>query len=91
MKTIIADIYTFYIHNSKNVSFPKKYKSYKIIWDLREALFALWEGKITELALPKLGTPGYNFEEFIDNLVEIGQLKEKPKIKYYELEITRKS
>ena len=91
MKTIVADIYTFYIHNSKSVSFPKRFRNYKIIWDLREALFAIWEGNITELALPKLGTPGYNFEEFIDNLVAIGQLEERPKIKYYELDIARKS
>lgn len=91
MKTIIADVYTFYIHNSKNVSFPKKYKSYKIIWNLRDALFDLWDDQITEIVLPKLGTPGYNFEEFIDRMIELGQIKTKPKIKYYELEIAKKS
>ena len=91
MKTIVADIYTFYIHNSKNVSFPKKYRSYKIIWNLRDALISLWAGEVTELVLPKLGTPGYDFEEFIDRMVKIGQIKNKPKIKYYELEIAKKS
>ena len=91
MKTIVADIYTFYVHNSKDVSFPKRYKNYKIIWNMRDALIALWEGEITEIALPKLGTPGYNFEEFIDDMVRIGQMKEKPKIRYYELEVASKS
>jgi hypothetical protein len=91
MKLIVADIYTFYIHNSKNVSFPKRYKNYKIIWNLREALLALWEGNIKELALPRLGTPGYDFEGFIDDLQKIGQIKNKPLIKYYELEVAKKS
>lgn len=91
MKVIVADIYTFYIHNSKDVSFPKKYRSYRIIWNLREALLTLWEGKVTELVLPKAKTPGYDFKEFINNMVEIGQIKDKPKVKYYELEIARKS
>lgn len=89
MKTIVADIYTFYIN--KNASFPKKYRNFKIIWNLREVLFALWEGKITEIALPKLGTPGYNYESFIEDMVKIGQINQKPKIYYYELETTRKS
>ena len=91
MKAIIADTYTFYIHNSRDVSFPKRYKSYKIIWNLREALLALWEGNITEIALPKLGTPGYNFEEFINDMVKMGQIKKVPKIQYYELELAKKS
>ena len=91
MKAIVADTYTFYIHSSRNVSFPKNFRSYKILWDLRDTLFAIWDNEITELALPKLGTPGYDFEEFIDNLIKIGQLESKPKIKYYELEIAEKS
>jgi len=91
MKIIIADIYTFYIHNSKDVLFPKKYKNYKIIWDLREALLTLWEGKITSLAVPKSGLPGYDYIEFIDNMFKIEQIKQKPKVEYYELELTKKS
>lgn len=91
MKIIVADIYTFYIHNSKDVSFPKAFKNYRIIWNLREVLLTIWEGKVKELALPKLTTPGYNFEEFIDSMIKIGQIKDKPKIKYYELEIAKKS
>jgi hypothetical protein len=91
MRTIVADIYTFYINASKDVSFPKRFRNYKIIWDLREALLAIWEGQITELALPEKGTPGYNFEEFIDDMVAIGQIKDKPKIRYYSLEVASKS
>jgi len=91
MKAIIADTYTFYIHNSRDVSFPKRYRNYKIIWNLREALLALWEDKITEIVLPKLKTPGYNFEEFINDMAEMGQIKKKPKIQYYELELAKKS
>lgn len=91
MKTIVADTYTFYVNNSKDVSFPKRFKSHKIIWNLREALLAIWEGKITEIVLPKLGTPGYDFEEFIDSMVKIGQIEIKPKIHYYELEVASKS
>ena len=91
MKTIIADIYTFYINASKDVSFPKKFRNYKIIWDLREALLTIWQGEITELALPKLGTPGYDFEGFIDDMIKVGQIKNKPKIVYYEVEVARKS
>jgi hypothetical protein len=91
MKAIIADTYTFYVNNSKDVSFPKRFRSYKIIWNLREALLAIWEGKLTEVALPKLGTPGYNFEEFMEDMVKIGQIKDKPKIYYYELEVASKS
>ena len=91
MKAIVADIYTFYVNNSKDVSFPKRFRGHKIIWNLREALLAIWEGNLTEIALPKLGTPGYDFEEFIDNMIKIGQVKDKPKIRYYELEVASKS
>lgn len=91
MKVIIADTYMFYIHNSKNTRFPKKYRNYKILWNMRDALFELWSGKIKEIVIPKLGTPGYDFVEFIDCLVTIGQIKEKPKVSYYELDITKKS
>ena len=91
MKTIIADIYTFYIHNSKNTRFPKEYKNYKIIWTLRDVLFAIWEGEITELVIPELGTPGYDFEGFIDDMIKIGQIKNKPTIKYYNLNVVKKS
>lgn len=91
MKVIVADIYTFYVNNSKDVSFPKRFRGYKILWDFREALLTVWEGNLTEIALPKLGTPGYNFEEFIDNMIKIGQIKDKPKIRYYELEVASKS
>ena len=82
MKVIISDIYTFYIHNSKNTRFPKEYKNHKIIWNLREALLAIWEGEITELVIPELSTPGYDFEGFIDDMIRIGQINIKPKIKY---------
>ena len=91
MKAIVADTYTFYVNNSRDVSFPKRFRSHKIIWNLREALLTIWEGDLTEIALPKLGTPGYDFEEFIDNMVKIGQVKTKPKIRYYELEVASKS
>ncbi len=54
---------------------------------MRQALLELWTGNIKEVAIPKLGTPGYDFEEFIDNMVEIGQIKTKPKVKWYELRL----
>lgn len=91
MKAIIGDIYTFYIHNSKNTRFPKEFRNYKIIWNLREALLAIWQGEITDLAIPQLGTPGYDFEGFIDDMINMGQIENKPKIKYYTLNIVKKS
>ena len=91
MKTIIADTYDLYVHNSKNTVFPKKYRSYKIIWNMREALLELWAGKITVLAIPELGTPGYDFEGFIEDMASIGQIENKPKIEYYKFEIVRKN
>lgn len=90
MKAIVADTYSFYLYNSKNTRFPKEYKSHKIIWDMRETLLALWGGYITELVVPELGTPGYNFEEFADSMVEIGQIEKKPNFKYYQLNVVEK-
>ena len=58
---------------------------------MREALLELWKGTITEIAIPELGTPGYDFPEFIKAMKEIGQIKVEPKIKYYELNIVQKS
>lgn len=91
MNIIVADTYTFYIHNSRDIKFPRKYRSFKIVWDLRQALLELWTGEVKELALPKLGTPGYDFEEFISNMMKIGQIESKPKISWYELNIAKKS
>ena len=91
MKYIIADSYTFYIHNSKNVIFPKKFRDYKIIWNMREALLILWQGEVTTIAIPKLGTPGYDFPNFIQDMMKIGQIKSRPKFEYYELNIVRKN
>lgn len=91
MKVIVADTYCFYIHNSRNTQFPKQFRNYKIIWKMRDALFELFEGRVTELALPELGTPGYDFPEFIKALKDTGQIETEPKIKYYNLNIIRKS
>lgn len=91
MKTIIADTYCFYIHNSRNTQFPKEYKNHRIIWNMREALLEIWKGNITELVIPELGTPGYDFVEFISDMKKMGQIKTEPKIKYYELNIVKKS
>ena len=90
MNIIIADTYAFYIHNSKSVKFPKEFSNHKIIWDMRQALLELWTGKIKEVAIPKLGTPGYDFEDFINKMKEIGQISEPPKIKWYELTVDDK-
>ena len=30
MKILIADTYSFYIHNSKEIKFPKEYKNFNI-------------------------------------------------------------
>ena len=79
-----------YIHNSKNTQFPKEFKKHKIVWNLREALLHIWEGKVTELVIPKLGTPGYNFPEFIEQMKKLGQIKKTPNIKYYELNIIKR-
>lgn len=87
MKAIVADTYTFYVQNSKNTKFPKKFRNYKIIWNMREALLAIWQGELTEIVLPELGTPGYNFEEFITDMVNIKQIKKAPLVKYYKLNI----
>jgi hypothetical protein len=87
MKAIVADVHSFYLYNSKNTRFPKEFRNHKIIWNMREALLALWEGNITELAIPELGTPGYDFPEFVDQLHEIGQIAKKPNFKYYKLNI----
>lgn len=90
MKAIIADTYAFYIHNSKNVQFPRQFKNYKIIWNMREALLEIWTGKITELAIPELGTPGYDFPNFVQDMMEIGQINTRPKFIYYKLNIIKK-
>jgi len=58
---------------------------------MREALLEIWNGNITDLAIPELGTPGYDFPKFIKAMVEIGQLKTEPKIRYYNLNIVKKS
>ena len=91
MKVIVADTYSFYICNSKNTQFPKEYSKHKIIWNLRSVLLELWEGKVTEVVLPELGTPGYDFPDFIEKMLNIGQIKRKPNIKYYKLDINKKS
>lgn len=54
---------------------------------MRDALFDIWTGGITEIVIPKLGTPGYDFPEFIQKMFDIGQIDKKPKIKYYVLNI----
>lgn len=90
MKAIIADTYTFYIHNSRNTRFPKEYRNHKIIWNMREALLEIWKGEITELVIPELGTPGYDFPNFVQDMMEIGQIKSRPKFKYYKLNIVKK-
>lgn len=89
MKVIVADTCVFYTNNSKNTKFPKEFKNHRIIWNMRNALLELWQGKISELVLPELGTPGYDYVEFIDNLVNIGQLKNKPIIKYYQMNVVK--
>jgi hypothetical protein len=89
MKIIVADIYALYIHNSKNTRFPKEFKKYKIMWNMRDVLLEIWQGKVTEIAVSKLGTPGYDFPDFARNMVEIGQIKNVPKITYYELDIAK--
>ena len=91
MKAIIADSYCFYTVNSRNTRFPKQYKNHQIIWDMRQALLEIWKGELTELVIPELGTPGYDFVEFIDSMFKIGQIKKKPKIKYYQFNIIKKS
>ena len=90
MKAIIADTFTFYIHNSRNTQFPKEFRNHKIIWNMREALLTIWEGTITELVIPELGTPGYDFPGFIEDMINIGQIKERPIIKWYKLNIISK-
>jgi hypothetical protein len=90
MKILIADTYSLYNNNPRNVRFPKKYKSYKIIWDLREALLAIWQGDITHLAIPKLGTPGYDYPKFIEDMIKIKQIDSKPKVEYYTVNIVSK-
>ena len=91
MKVIVADTYTFYIHNSRNTQFPKRYKGHKIIWNMREALLEIWNGDLEELVIPEEGTPGYDFVEFADKMKEIGQINSVPKFKYYKLNIVKKN
>ena len=66
MKILVHDIYEFY---AKNVSFHEKHKDHKVYSNLREVLLEIWTGEVTSLILPEKGTPGYNFEEFIDNII----------------------
>lgn len=91
MKVIVADTYIFNIYNSKNVKFPKQYKNHRILWDMREALLAIWEGKLTELAIPEEGTPGYDFPWFINEMVKQKQIESAPKLKYYSMSIVQKN
>lgn len=90
MKVIIADTYMFYIHNSRNTQFPKEFKNHRIIWNMREALLELWKGEITEIVIPELGTPGYDFPKFVQDMIEIGQIINRPKFRYYKLNIIKK-
>ena len=68
MKVLVADIYDLYVHKSRDVKFPLAYKQYKIIWNMREVLMEIWKGNITHLAVPELGTPGYDFPKFVQIL-----------------------
>ncbi len=85
MKIVIADIYSFNIHTSKKVLIPKRFKGYEIIWNFREALLELWKGNVTVLAMPELGTPGYDFPNFVQDMMEIGQIKSRPQFEYYKV------
>jgi len=83
MKAIIADKYEMMVN--PKATFPAYYKDYVPIWHLRDALYEIWQGEITTLAIPEQNLPGYNFEEFIEKLVKIGQLKSAPKIEHYNM------
>jgi len=85
MKVIVGDRYIFYV--AQKAKIPKKFRNYKVIWNLREVLLALWEGDITVLALPKDGTPGYDFPNFVQDMMQIGQIKSRPKFEYYQMTV----
>lgn len=82
MKALILDAYQLKFDPYKKLDYPKKYKDYVKVVDFRDALLAIWQGKIKELAIPK-STPGYDFEDYISKLIKIKQLKTAPKIEYY--------
>ena len=90
MKVLIADIYDLYVHKSRDVKFPLIYKHYKIIWNMRDVLIEIWRGNITHLVIPELGTPGYDFPEFAQIMLEMGQIKKLPEFKYYKVEARNK-
>lgn len=73
----VADIYL------KSNKIPKRFKGYKIKYDMIEVLFDLHEGNIDRLALPHGDIPGYNFAEFVNKLKENNIIKKIPEIKYY--------
>jgi hypothetical protein len=87
MKIIVADTYSLYI-NSKKAQFPVEFKNHKIIWNMRQALLEIWTGNVEEVVIPKEGTPGYDFVEFIEDMITIGQIKDIPEVKYYDLKIS---
>lgn len=82
MKAIVLDAYQLKFDPYKKIDYPKKYKNYIKIVDFRDALLAIWQGKLEEIAIPQI-IPGYNFNEYIDELYKMGQLKTKPKVEYY--------
>jgi len=84
MKAIIGDKYELMVN--PKAKFPIEYKDYSPIWHLRDALFDIWAGNITTLAIPEKGLPGYDYEDYINSLVENGQLVSSPKIEYYTME-----
>ena len=83
MNLVIVDTYEMNLFNAK---LPRKFsRGYQVAWDLREALLILWEGKVKKLAIPKGPLPGYDYEEFIEQLMKQKQIKQKPKIQYYSM------
>jgi len=91
MKIIAADIYELLVVNSRYAKFPKEFRSYKIVWNMRDVLFELWSGEVTDIAIPEKGTPGYDFPNFVQDMMQIGQIKSRPNFKYYNLNIIKKS
>ena len=85
MKAVVVDTYSLYV--CKKAKIPKRFRDYEVIWNFREVLLELWKGEIKVLAIPELGTPGYDFPNFAQDMMEIGQIKSRPKFEYYKMNI----
>ena len=78
MNIILADVWD--LTKARRENYPK---NYKVIWDPREVLVLIWQGKVNKLYKPREGTPGYDFAAFALKLYDNKGIKKMPDILPY--------